>query len=667
MPPKRGIPEYVVGDQSRYVIGETLGKGGFGIVKMATRERTGQQFAAKIVDMGMVRQQNILEYVDRETRLIAKLNHPHIIALQEVIDVREYDLRFYIMELAPNGELFDQIVAVHRFPESTARRYYQQFISGVRYCHSQGVVHRDLKAENLLLSRDNRLKICDFGLSRNIGEDAFGDHPTMFTSIAGSLDYQAPEMLRDQRYHGKPADIWSCGVILAFMLCGQLPFQDPGGDEKTKKRILKAEYTIYKDISPEAKDLIKKCLVVDVPSRITADGIIQHPWFRVGLTRELCDQLKIPLRLLFDEPESTSPVSPVCDPAEEVPFLSSERFAKVDKSLLRQLRVAFDSIDTDHSGYIRPEELRDVLIKLNNTGSDTAWIPSHDEVQELLKFFDTAGNGIISFSEFVVGYVEKKVETAHSLGQRLKLKDLIAHLGTFDLGSFETEYVNQMREAFNHIDEDKSGVIHKNELAHLFQRAGIEVTPDDVSDLFAFMDAGKQDFITFEEFVSAWTSSLQDGAQGQDQAKTGCARRLMERLRKCEELIAVAQADEARKVLAQATILGFTLKGSIPEVMDMAEKTLRELDGMRCHVERSDRAHSLRVRVEDAKGVTICEAIISALTSLTNFSRLSTRRVTGATTQFHSFYNAFQKAIEGLDQFTSATNMLGEVGTEVYV
>ena len=362
----KGIPRFVKGSTgTTYCIGPTLGKGGFGIVKLATNEDTGQKFAAKAVDMKIVHKEGLLEYVNRETKLAAHLHHPHIIQLVEVIELPEDNLRLYIMELAPNGELFDQIVAVSRFQEATARRYYQQLISAVRYCHSKGVVHRDLKAENLLVSRDNMLKVCDFGLSRYANEGSFTDHPVMFTSIAGSLDYQAPEIVRNQKYFGKPADIWSCGVILGFMLSGWLPFQDHAGDAATKRRIMKLprpEYVLHEDISKEARDLIEKCLDSDPQSRITADMIIQHPWFTVGLDLPLCDKLLI----------TTHVVSPVTQaihsdgtagnfPSSSPLALDTPCIEDIDKSLLRQLRVAFDTIDTDGSGMFSPPTLASSL------------------------------------------------------------------------------------------------------------------------------------------------------------------------------------------------------------------------------------------------------------------------------------------------------------------
>ena len=345
---KKGIPRFVCGPSgTRYSIGVTLGKGGFGIVKIATDEATGEKYAAKAVDMKIVMRENLLDYVDRETKLAARLNHPHIIKLVEVIELQEESLRLYVMELAPNGELFDQIVAVSRFQEGIARRYFQQLISALRYCHNKGVVHRDLKAENLLLSKENNLKICDFGLSRYAGEESFGDHPIMFTSIAGSLDYQAPEIVRNQKYFGKPADVWSCGVILSFMLSGWLPFQDHAGDAATKRRIMarpKPEYVLHDDVSPLARDLISRCLDPDPDSRITSEQIVSHEWYRVGLDSE---------ETALNDSVSPSSRPLVREGDEGLLDVAGLNLDTIEKSLLHQLRVAFDSIDVDQSGMLK--------------------------------------------------------------------------------------------------------------------------------------------------------------------------------------------------------------------------------------------------------------------------------------------------------------------------
>eukprot|EP01059_Diplonema_ambulator_P015306 TRINITY_DN26406_c0_g1_i1.p1 TRINITY_DN26406_c0_g1~~TRINITY_DN26406_c0_g1_i1.p1 ORF type:complete len:705 (+),score=264.17 TRINITY_DN26406_c0_g1_i1:59-2116(+) len=684
-----GVPPVVKGKKGCYRIGDTLGKGGFGIVKLAVNEKTGESFAAKVIDLCIAKRDNLLEYADREIRLAQQLKHPHIISLVEVVELREHNMRAYIMELAPNGELFDQIVAVSRFTESTARRYFQQLIAAVRYCHSQGVVHRDLKAENLLLSKDNTLKICDFGLSRYTGEEAFGDHPIMFSSIAGSLDYQAPEIVKNQKYHGKPADLWACGVILGFMLSGWLPFQgnQGEGDQATKQRILKnpPEYRLHKDISETARDLIKLCLNPDPSKRITADEVIQHPWFKVGLDNTLATKLKIPDKLLHDEAcqISPGPSSPaVVHPYKEndIFHIDLSRFESVDKSLLRHLRIAFDIIDTDHSGVIKEEELRDVLIKLNNISGEE-WIPTQEDVQTLLSFFMTqeseerAGEKGITFSEFVAGYVEKNVETACPLGERLKLQDLLEHLGeapTLDLMSFDHEYIEKLREAFRQIDEDQTGVIHRKELGNLLSRAGIESRPEDIDTLFEYMDVSKHDFITFEEFASAWSSSQHEHSPTQTTSGNGNHKvhnngaDLLTRISKCTALVGLAEADEALRVLQQASN-GCTVKGDCDAARELAKKAFQDTK-LACHIDNIGTTNDrFFMRCCDDNGVVLCEVSVLIAPSICGYSTILTRRITGGTSNFHIMYKSYLANLTSTPEYTQAQADLEEDGTPVHI
>eukprot|EP01061_Rhynchopus_euleeides_P001970 TRINITY_DN11499_c0_g1_i1.p1 TRINITY_DN11499_c0_g1~~TRINITY_DN11499_c0_g1_i1.p1 ORF type:complete len:674 (+),score=167.35 TRINITY_DN11499_c0_g1_i1:129-2150(+) len=656
---KKGVPRFVKGPSgTRYCIGATLGKGGFGIVKVATDEATGEKFAAKAVDMKIVQRENLLDYVDRETKLATRLSHPHIIKLMEVIELKEECLRLYIMELAPNGELFDQIVAVSRFQESTARRYYQQLIAAVRYCHSKGVVHRDLKAENLLLSRDNTLKICDFGLSRYAGEDAFGDHPIMFTSIAGSLDYQAPEIVRNQKYFGRPADIWSCGVILGFMLSGWLPFQDHAGDAATKRRIMaqpRPEYILHDEVSSGARDLISKCLNPDPEKRITADEIIEHPWFKVGLDNSLRDKLMLSMRV-------QSPPSQLLSLGDDtLGNLGELDLENIDRSLLHQLRVAFDTIDIDKSGKIRYEELRDVLIKLNGT------VPTQEEVRSLLSFFDRDKSGYICFTEFAMGFVESSVESADSVGHRLRLQDLLEQLKQelpFDLRGLDSDYIENLREGFRAIDEDKSGVIHRSELRHLVERTGIsDVSDTDLNSLFDQMDVGKNDYITFEEFALAWTAQ---------ESTTQTGSHLLQRIKKCKELLFLSEADEARRILYQAN-LGTKVKGDVAEAKRIARASFQPRDGRVYQVDDSESPvydeldtinDGFRVSCVE-NGTTTCEASVVVTPSLSGYANILTRRITGGTTSFHKVYNDFVSQLEQTEQYAQAQEDLAEDGPVV--
>lgn len=177
------------------------------------------------------------------------------------------------MEYADGGELFDHIVTKHRLKEREACKFYHHLINGIEYIHRLNICHRDLKPENLLLDCGKQLKLVDFGLS-----NIYSKGDTLKTAC-GSPCYAAPEMIAGKRYLGKRVDIWSSGVILYAMICGFLPFEDKV-TKKLYKKIMSADYTIPKFVSPESRDLITKILNTNPEERITIDEIRKHPWYQ---------------------------------------------------------------------------------------------------------------------------------------------------------------------------------------------------------------------------------------------------------------------------------------------------------------------------------------------------------------------------------------------------
>lgn len=204
--------------------------------------------------------------------------HPHIIRLYEVIETQT-DI-YVVMEYVKSGELFDYIVEKGRLHEDEARRFFQQIISGVEYCHRNMVVHRDLKPENLLLDSKCNVKIADFGLSNIMRDGHF------LKTSCGSPNYAAPEVISGKLYAGPEVDVWSCGVILYALLCGTLPFDDENIPNLFKK-IKGGIYTLPSHLSASARDLIPRMLVVDPMKRMTIREIHEHPWFQSHLPRYL--------------------------------------------------------------------------------------------------------------------------------------------------------------------------------------------------------------------------------------------------------------------------------------------------------------------------------------------------------------------------------------------
>jgi carbon catabolite-derepressing protein kinase len=265
------------GTVGKYQIIRTLGEGSFGKVKLAYHLTTGQKVALKIINRKTLAKSDMQGRIEREISYLRLLRHPHIIKLYDVI--KSKDEIIMVIEFA-GKELFDYIVQKGKMEEVEARRFFQQIISAVEYCHRHKIVHRDLKPENLLLDDQLNVKIADFGLSNFMSDGNF------LKTSCGSPNYAAPEVISGKLYAGPEVDVWSCGVILYVMLCGRLPFDDEFIPALFKK-ISNGVYTIPNYLSPGAKNLLTKMLVVNPLNRITIHEIMQDEWF----TTDIADYL----------------------------------------------------------------------------------------------------------------------------------------------------------------------------------------------------------------------------------------------------------------------------------------------------------------------------------------------------------------------------------------
>ncbi|CAJ0565972.1 unnamed protein product, partial [Mesorhabditis spiculigera] len=257
-----------------YVLKDTLGVGTFGKVKVGIHEVTGYKVAVKILNRQKIKTLDVVGKIRREIQNLSLFRHPHIIRLYQVISTPT-DI-FMIMEYVSGGELFEYIVKNGRLRVPEARRFFQQIISGVDYCHRHMVVHRDLKPENLLLDEHRNVKIADFGLS-NIMTD--GD---FLRTSCGSPNYAAPEVISGKLYAGPEVDVWSCGVILYALLCGTLPFDDEHVPTLFRK-IKAGVFPIPDYLEKQPVHLLTHMLQVDPMKRATIKQVIAHDWFQKEL------------------------------------------------------------------------------------------------------------------------------------------------------------------------------------------------------------------------------------------------------------------------------------------------------------------------------------------------------------------------------------------------
>lgn len=256
----------------KYEVGRTIGEGTFAKVKFARNMETGESVAMKVIEKSAILKHKMVNQIKREISIMKIVRHPYIVRLHEVLSSKSKI--YIILEFITGGELFDKIVHQGKLHESESRRYFQQLIDAVDYCHSKGVYHRDLKPENLLLDSQGKLKVSDFGLSALQRQ---GDG--LLHTTCGTPNYLAPEVLSHQGYDGSAADVWSCGVILYVLMAGFLPFEEIDLPTLYRK-ISAAEFSCPSWFSAGAKSLIHRILDPNPKTRISIEGIKNDAWFR---------------------------------------------------------------------------------------------------------------------------------------------------------------------------------------------------------------------------------------------------------------------------------------------------------------------------------------------------------------------------------------------------
>ncbi|KAM8793737.1 serine/threonine-protein kinase MARK2-like [Eudromia elegans] len=255
-----------------YRLLKTIGKGNFAKVKLARHVLTGKEVAVKIIDKTQLNSSS-LQKLFREVRIMKVLNHPNIVKLFEVIETEK--TLYLVMEYASGGEVFDYLVAHGRMKEKEARAKFRQIVSAVQYCHQKLIVHRDLKAENLLLDASLNIKLADFGFSNEFRPGSKLD------TFCGSPPYAAPELFQGRRYDGPEVDVWSLGVILYTLVSGSLPF-DGHNLKELRERVLRGKYRIPFYMSTDCENLLKKFLILNPSKRGTLEQIMRDRWMNVG-------------------------------------------------------------------------------------------------------------------------------------------------------------------------------------------------------------------------------------------------------------------------------------------------------------------------------------------------------------------------------------------------
>ncbi|OAX80152.1 CAMK/CAMKL/KIN1 protein kinase [Emergomyces africanus] len=270
----------------QWALGKTIGAGSMGKVKLAKNLETGEQVAVKIIPRHSTednRGNRDTERADRskeirtarESAIVTLLNHPYVCGMRDVVRTNYH--WYMLFEYVNGGQMLDYIISHGKLKEKQARKFARQIASALDYCHRNSIVHRDLKIENILISKTGDIKIIDFGLSNLYSPKS------QLKTFCGSLYFAAPELLQARQYIGPEVDVWSFGIVLYVLVCGKVPFDDqsmPQLHAKIKKGVV--EYP--QGLSADCRHIISRMLVTDPRQRASLNEIINHPWMTKGFS-----------------------------------------------------------------------------------------------------------------------------------------------------------------------------------------------------------------------------------------------------------------------------------------------------------------------------------------------------------------------------------------------
>ena len=439
--------------RDNYECTKQLGKGGYGKVYQVRNKITGKVYACKKLSKLNI---NNLTKFEREIRILIRTDHPNIIKLYEVF--QSQNSLYLIMEECYGGELFDRILkhieSKEMYSEKEAAEIMQQIMSGIEYCHNNGIVHRDIKPENLLYlnkgnEKNNPLKIIDFGLSQTV------DIKKILSSKVGTAYYVSPEILAGK--YTEKCDIWSAGVILYVLLSGEPPFNGPS-DGVIYSKIKKMKFAFpsqkWDKISNEAKDLLMNMLCVE-NKRFSASQVLLHPWFKIVNEKTSLEKLNFSSQF-FREYKQTNELKKI---------VLASIASRLQEHEIIGLKEIFQAFDKDKDGQLNYQEFEEGLLRLKSQKIKP------EEIHSYFSTIDTRKNGKIDYSEFIAACLQKNII--------LKEENLF--------------------EAFSMLDKDHTGKISKNALMDVLKLQ----SKDDsyVKELIKNADKNQDGVIDYKEFL----------------------------------------------------------------------------------------------------------------------------------------------------------------------
>ncbi|KAL4872773.1 hypothetical protein BDV12DRAFT_126184 [Aspergillus spectabilis] len=268
----------------QWSLGKTLGAGSMGKVKVGKHLETGEQVAIKIVPRQSTEEHRSAREAERadrskeirtarEAAIVSLVNHPYICGMRDVVRTNYH--WYMLFELVNGGQMLDYIISHGKLKEKQARKFARQIASALDYCHRNSIVHRDLKIENILISKTGDIKIIDFGLSNLFSPRS------LLKTFCGSLYFAAPELLQARQYTGPEVDVWSFGIVLYVLVCGKVPFDDQSMP-KLHAKIKQGVFEYPPGLSHECRSIISRMLVTDPKQRASLAEIMSHPWMNKG-------------------------------------------------------------------------------------------------------------------------------------------------------------------------------------------------------------------------------------------------------------------------------------------------------------------------------------------------------------------------------------------------
>ena len=258
-----------------YRIGRVLGRGAFGKVNLACHKVTEHLVAIKALDKKVLsNEKEQKRRVMQEMAILKQSGHENVVRLYDSFETNKHIC--FVMELCQGGDILSYVRKRRKLKEDNAKYLFKQLLSGLKYIHTQKfVVHRDIKLDNILLDQSGRIKICDFGVSKQVKSEK-----ERMTEQCGTPAYIAPEIISEQGYKGFKSDMWSAGVCLYVMLVGTVPFR-AGSMKELHKMIMKGKYDFQGEtVSAQAKDLLSKLMCGNVKKRFSAEEALKHPWLQ---------------------------------------------------------------------------------------------------------------------------------------------------------------------------------------------------------------------------------------------------------------------------------------------------------------------------------------------------------------------------------------------------